>query len=121
MLLEVEDECGGLPDGTADDLFKPFEQRGTNRRGLGLGLASAAGVSKPTTAGSMREMSRHTGCIFTIDLPRLFEPLRPSDSRASGRTGAICRRTGAADTVSVRCPLVPKISRQPSSTSTDDE
>ena len=39
VLNEIEDECGGLPDGNTDDLFRPFEQRGLNRTGLGLGLA----------------------------------------------------------------------------------
>ena len=39
VLIAVEDECGGLPDGTIDDLFRPFEQRGADRTGLGLGLA----------------------------------------------------------------------------------
>ena len=28
--IEVEDECGGLPPGEADDLFRPFEQRATS-------------------------------------------------------------------------------------------
>ena len=38
VLIEIEDECGGLPADTAN-LFRPFEQRGANRSGLGLGLA----------------------------------------------------------------------------------
>jgi hypothetical protein len=37
VLLEVEDECGGLPGGDVNALFRPFEQRGANRTGLGLG------------------------------------------------------------------------------------
>ncbi len=36
--IEVEDECGGLPPGKAEELFDAFEQRGTERTGLGLGL-----------------------------------------------------------------------------------
>jgi signal transduction histidine kinase len=39
VLLEVEDECGGLPGGDLNDLFRPFDQRGANRTGLALGLA----------------------------------------------------------------------------------
>src|SRR5687768_16817409 len=39
VLIEVEDECGGLPEGNTEDLFRPFEQRSANRSGLGLGLA----------------------------------------------------------------------------------
>ena len=37
MLIEVEDECGGLPAGKAEDLFRAFEQLNAQRTGLGLG------------------------------------------------------------------------------------
>src|ERR1051325_6208578 len=37
--MEVQDECGGLAGGSEDHLFLPFEQRGQDRSGLGLGLA----------------------------------------------------------------------------------
>ena len=39
VVVEVEDACGGLPDGASTELFEPFVQRGTDRSGLGLGLA----------------------------------------------------------------------------------
>jgi signal transduction histidine kinase len=39
VLIDVEDECGGLPDGNDHALFRPFEQRSVDRTGLGLGLA----------------------------------------------------------------------------------
>src|SRR5665647_1704034 len=39
VLIEVEDECGGLPAGKAEELFQPFKQKGANRSGLGLGLS----------------------------------------------------------------------------------
>lgn len=71
VLLEVEDRCGGLPVTDADELFRAFEQRGANRTGLGLGLAfSRWGVE----ANRGRVYARNlpgTGCVFTIDLPRL--------------------------------------------------
>src|SRR4029450_5881795 len=38
VLIEVEDECGGLPGGNGQTLFRPFEQRSADRTGLGLGL-----------------------------------------------------------------------------------
>jgi hypothetical protein len=41
VLIEVQDEWGGLPPGKAEDLFRPFEQRGANQTGLGLGLSIA--------------------------------------------------------------------------------
>jgi signal transduction histidine kinase len=74
VLLEVQDQCGGLPGGDVTDLFRPFEQRSTNRTGLGLGLAfSRWGVE----ANHGRIYARNlpdVGCIFTIDLPRVPFP-----------------------------------------------
>jgi len=70
-LIEVEDECGGLPLGNADDLFRPYEQRGADRTGVGLGLAfSRSGVE----ANHGRIYARNLpmkGCVFTVDLPRI--------------------------------------------------
>lgn len=39
--IDVEDCCGGLPEGSADTMFKPFHQRFDAKRGLGLGLSIA--------------------------------------------------------------------------------
>ncbi len=70
VLIEVQDECGGLPPGKAEELFRPFEQRGDNRTGLGLGLAiSHEGVTQSGGKLSVRNLAG-TGCIFTIELPR---------------------------------------------------
>jgi len=71
VLIEVEDECGGLPGASPDDLFRPFEQRGTDRTGLGLGLAfSRWGVEANHGRIYARSLPGQ-GCIFTVDLPRL--------------------------------------------------
>jgi hypothetical protein len=71
VLIEVEDECGGLPPGKADDLFQGFEQRGKDRTGLGLGL-SISRKSVKADRGEIRVRDRPgVGCVFTIDLPRL--------------------------------------------------
>ncbi len=71
VLIDVEDECGGLPPGKADALFRPFEQRGVNRTGLGLGL-SICRRSVEGDGGALRVRDLPgSGCVFTIDLPRL--------------------------------------------------
>jgi signal transduction histidine kinase len=69
-LIDVDDECGGLPPGEAEDLFLPFEQRGTDKSGLGLGLPiSLKGVR--ASGGEIRVRDRPgIGCTFTIDLPK---------------------------------------------------
>jgi signal transduction histidine kinase len=71
VLIEVEDQCGGLPPGKADELFHRFEQRGRDRTGLGLGL-SISRKSVEADGGKLRVQDvPGIGCVFTIDLPRL--------------------------------------------------
>jgi hypothetical protein len=70
IVVEVEDECGGLAQGKAEELFHPFQQRSSDRTGLGLGLSiSRRGVE--ANGGKLRVRNlRGTGCVFAIDLPR---------------------------------------------------
>jgi signal transduction histidine kinase len=70
VLIEVEDECGGLPPGDTEDLFRMFEQRSADRSGLGLGLGiSRRGVE--ANGGELRVRNLPgKGCVFTIDLPK---------------------------------------------------
>jgi signal transduction histidine kinase len=71
VLIEVEDQCGGLPPGKAEELFDAFEQRGADRNGLGLGLfISRKGIEACSGTLRVRDLPG-TGCVFTIDLPRL--------------------------------------------------
>jgi signal transduction histidine kinase len=74
VLIEIQDECGGLPRGNVNELFRPFEQRGADRTGVGLGLAlSRRGVE----ANNGRIYARNLpdrGCVFIVDLPRLPVP-----------------------------------------------
>jgi signal transduction histidine kinase len=71
VLIEVQDECGGLPAGSPNELFRPFEQRGADRTGLGLGLAfSRWGVEANNGRIYARNLP-NTGCVFTLDLPRV--------------------------------------------------
>jgi signal transduction histidine kinase len=68
--IEVEDRCGGLPAGSAETLFVPFQQRGNERSGLGLGLANCLrGVSVLGGTLSVRDIPG-TGCVFTVELAR---------------------------------------------------
>ena len=70
VLIEVQDECGGLPEKTSDDLFKPFEQRNADRTGLGLGLAFSRWGIEANHGRVYARSLPNFGCIFTIDLPR---------------------------------------------------
>jgi signal transduction histidine kinase len=68
--FEIEDECGGLPPGKIEDLFRPFEQRGDDRTGVGLGLAICRKAAA-SNGGEIRVRDLPgKGCVFTLDLPR---------------------------------------------------
>jgi signal transduction histidine kinase len=70
ILIDVEDHCGGLPPGSAQQMFLPFEQAGKNRSGLGLGLAICRrSVEANNGIVRVRDVPG-SGCVFTIDLPR---------------------------------------------------
>jgi signal transduction histidine kinase len=71
VLIEIQDACGGLPCGDASDLFRSFEQRSTNRSGLGLGLAFSRAAVEANHGRIYARNLPKVGCIFTIDLPRL--------------------------------------------------
>jgi hypothetical protein len=75
ILIDVEDNCGGLPPGEAQSLFLPFTQGHADRGGgLGLGL-SISRRSVEANGGVLRVRDvPGSGCVFTIDLPRQFLP-----------------------------------------------
>jgi signal transduction histidine kinase len=71
VLIEVADECGGLPPGDVEALFHAFEQRSANRSGLGLGL-SIARRSVEADGGLLHVRDiPGVGCVFGIELPRV--------------------------------------------------
>jgi signal transduction histidine kinase len=70
VVMEVEDECGGLPEGAADKMFKPFVQVGEDRSGLGLGLAIARqAIEAHDGTLDVRDLPGR-GCTMTIRMPR---------------------------------------------------
>jgi len=100
VLFEVEDECGGLPPGKTDDLFRPFEQRGSDRSGVGLGLSICFKAAK-ANGGEIRVRDLPgKGCVFTLDLPRKPPPPLSAvgggakRTAGSGVAGADARSTG---------------------------
>jgi signal transduction histidine kinase len=82
VMVEVEDECGGLPTGNIETLFEPFVQRGEDRNGFGLGLAI---VRQAMTAHGGRVSIRNEpgqGCTFVLTLPT--EDDRESSAQEGG-------------------------------------
>jgi signal transduction histidine kinase len=71
VLIEIQDECDGLPSGDVNDLFRPFEQRGADRIGLGLGLSFSRSGAEVNDGRVYARSLPHRGCVFTVDLPRV--------------------------------------------------
>jgi signal transduction histidine kinase len=71
ITVEVEDECGGLSE-RASELFKPFEQQHSDRKGLGLGLTIAQKAIHLNHGSLGVRNLPGKGCIFTITLPQKF-------------------------------------------------
>jgi signal transduction histidine kinase len=87
--IEVEDECGGMPEHKTE-LFRPFgDRRATDRSGLGLGLSIAR---KAITAHGgdihVRNMPGK-GCAFVIELPTVAQHAPAQEcARGAGAPGA---------------------------------
>jgi signal transduction histidine kinase len=75
VLIDVQDECGGLPGEVADkDLVAAFEQRGADRSGLGIGLTFSRWGAEANGGRLYARNLPGKGCVFTMDLPRLSVP-----------------------------------------------
>jgi hypothetical protein len=69
VLIEVEDECGGLAVDDPKTLLRPFVQQGTDRTGLGLGLSICVKAVKAMSGELRIRDLPGKGCVFTIDVP----------------------------------------------------
>ncbi len=69
LIVEVQDECGGIPAGKSD-LFRAFgDRRGRDRSGLGLGLSIARKAVRAHGGDIHIRNMPGSGCVFAIDLP----------------------------------------------------
>jgi signal transduction histidine kinase len=83
ILIEVEDQCGGIPPGDTEKMFLPFVQTGTDKSGHGLGLTICRNSVKANKGILSVRSLPGSGCIFTIDLPRYSPSV--ADSPSAGR------------------------------------
>jgi len=70
VVIEVQDECGGLPPGKAESLFDAYAQHGSDRTGLGLGLAICLKGARAIDGDLQVRDLPGTGCIFRLELRR---------------------------------------------------
>ena len=85
VVIEVEDECGGLPDGDPAELLRPFVKRGEGSNNLGLGLAITQRATEAMAGTISIEDRPGQGCSFQLTFPlarasRSSVPPPPSDA-----------------------------------------
>jgi len=86
VLIQIEDQCGGLGSEDGKELFRPFEQRSADRTGLGLGLAFSRWAVEANHGRIYARNVPGKGCVFTVDLPRL--PISVIRAAADGAASA---------------------------------
>jgi signal transduction histidine kinase len=83
LVIEVEDECGGIPT-TSGDPFRSFsERRGSDRTGLGLGLSIARKAIRAHNGDIYVRNLPGKGCVFSIELPLGVEATTVPETQAS--------------------------------------
>jgi signal transduction histidine kinase len=81
-IIEVEDECGGIPHCNGDP-FRAFgERRGQDRTGLGLGLSIARKVVTAHGGDIHIRNMPGKGCVFIVEIP--LATSAPAGAQASG-------------------------------------
>jgi signal transduction histidine kinase len=79
VLIEVHDECGGLPGESGEkELVASFEQRSADRSGLGIGLTFSRWGAEVNGGRLYASNMPGKGCVFTVDLPRSPVPATAS-------------------------------------------
>jgi signal transduction histidine kinase len=68
ILIDVEDNCGGLSAGQAEKMLLPSTHNGADEAGRGLAICQHS-VQANNGVLTVRDVPG-SGCVFTIDLPR---------------------------------------------------
>jgi signal transduction histidine kinase len=69
LVVEVEDECGGLPPGKVDEVFLPFVRGRASRPGAGLTLSIAKRAIEDINGELRVRDLPGKGCVFIVELP----------------------------------------------------
>jgi signal transduction histidine kinase len=78
LLIEVEDECGGIQDSDGDLFQSPGKRRARDRTGLGLGLSIARRSVRAHGGDISVRNIPDKGCVFVIDMPLAGQDLPAS-------------------------------------------
>jgi signal transduction histidine kinase len=70
VVIEIQDECGGLPLGNPEELFAPYVKRGGHRQSVGLGLSICRRAARAQGGELGVRNLPGQGCVFFLQLPR---------------------------------------------------
>ena len=82
VLVEVEDQCGGITEAKTDPFQAFTDRRRNDRSGLGLGLSIARKAVRSTGGDISFSNLPGTGCVFVIDLPLATDPMPTATTTA---------------------------------------
>lgn len=85
VLIEVEDECGGIQVDKINTLFTPFVQETADRSGLGLGLSITERAVLLSQGTIQVKNNPGSGCTFIIDIPKNVTPSPTNKTAVAGR------------------------------------
>lgn len=84
VVIEVEDECGGIEPDKIDSLFEPYVQTGTDRSGMGLGLTITQRAVHLSQGKIFVRNNPGHGCTFVIEIPQKIKAGPSSKTAVSG-------------------------------------
>ena len=87
VVIEVEDECGGLNSDAIKNLFKPFVSGGFDQTGLGLGLTIVQRAVTMLQGKISHQNNPGRGCGFRIEVPKVLVPV-PANRAVEGLSSA---------------------------------
>ncbi len=85
VLIEVEDECGGIQVDKISSLFKLFVQESADRSGLGLGLTITQRAVHLSQGTIQVRNNPGSGCAFIIEIPQKVIPPPSNKNAVTGK------------------------------------
>ncbi len=87
VVIEIEDECGGIQPDVLKNLFKPFASGGFDQSGLGLGLTIVQRAMVLLQGSIAVNNLPAQGCAFQLTIPKKLVP-KPLNRAKNGESSA---------------------------------
>ena len=97
VVIEVEDECGGIHPEILKNIFKPFASGGLDQTGLGLGLTIVQRAVSLLQGQITVNNLEGRGCAFRIELPKKLIPKPINRASAAAKSVQPEPKKGSAE------------------------